>query len=195
MSPAPSEADEAAVADAFNAYRSALLDSDGAGALRVIHPSVFPIYDQSRRLALSGSEAEIRRLGPTGQLNVYVMRATMPPDALRSATPDEIVRLGVEKGLVGLQRTAETTLGDVEVTGDTAYAEVLIPGETSPFGFPFRRHRDTWKLDLKALLEAIEPSLVAVAGQQGKTPEQFVDDLLVTRFGEERAAALHRPPD
>lgn len=192
-SPTSSQADQAAVAAAFTTYRAALLDSDGAAALPVIHPSVFPLYDESRRLALSGSEAEIRRLGPAGQLNVYVMRATMTRDALRSSSPAQIVRLAIDKGLVGEQGTAALTLGDVEVTGDTAYADVLARGRPGPFKFVFRRHGGAWKLDLKALIELSEPALVALAQRRGLTTRQFVDEVLVIRFGKARAAALHRP--
>ena len=144
---------------AFDAYTKAALARDGATASSLVASPVLEFYDQARDAALTGTAAQVRRLPVSQQLTVYSMRGELDPAVLRRSSPEELVEAAVDKGLVGEQGIRNLELGDVDVDGDRASAEVAAGGRTAPFRFMFLREGGQWKIDLLPLLKiATTPS-------------------------------------
>jgi hypothetical protein len=187
-------ADEApAVRAAFETYKKAALAKDGATGVSVLASPILGLYEESRKLALTASEQELSGLQLYKQVTVYMLRGEIDAATLRTATPKDLVKTALDKGLVGEQSITNLSLGEVAVNGDTASAAVLSGGKPAPFKFRFVREDGTWKIDLQPLLELTEPALQEVAKQKNLTPGQLIDQMLAAKYGPAKAAQLRKP--
>jgi len=192
--PAPAAPDDTgAVHKAFETYTKAALAKDGATAQGVLASTVSAYYDKARGLALTGTEADLAAISPTRRLTVYVLRAEVEPGALRDGKPADLVEASFDKGLVGENGITNLALGKVVVTGDKAVAPAVIGGQEAPYDVEFLRERGAWKVDIVPLMELADEGFTAAAKEQGSTVESMVDGILVSKYGPEKAAALHRP--
>jgi hypothetical protein len=193
-SPAPSAVDEtAAVHAAFDTYAKAALAKDGATAEGALADTIAVYYDDVRKQALTGTEETVGALPPAQRMTVYILRAEIEPAVLRDSKPADLVRLSVDKGLVGEQGISNLSLGKVTATGDKAEAEILSGGKVAPFTMKFLREEGAWKLDLAPLMAMADDALTAAAQQQGTTADAMIGTILETKYGAARVAELRQP--
>ncbi len=185
--------DTAAVHKAFETYTKAALAKDGAAAQGVLAGTVSTYYDDARKLALTGTDAQLTAIPPTQRLTVYVLRAEVEPAVLRDGKPEDLLRTSFDKGLVGENGIADLALGKVTVTGDTAVAPAVIGGQDAPYEVEFIRERGAWKVDIVPLMELADEGFTEAAKQQGTTIDSMIDGILVSKYGQEKAAVLHQP--
>jgi hypothetical protein len=124
---------------------------------------------------------------------VYALRRDVDAATLRTAAPQELAKIGVENGLVNEQSAANVKLGKVEVSGDTASAEVLLGGETAPFRHSFVREEGTWKLDPRAMFDLSDTALADIAAKRNLTADQLFEQTMVAKYGAAKVAELHKP--
>jgi hypothetical protein len=185
--------DTGAVHKAFETYTKAAVAKDGATAQGVLAATVSDYYDQARKLALTGTDDQLAKISPTQRLTVYVLRAEIEPAALRDGKPADLLKTSFDKGLVGENGVADLALGKVVVTGDKAVAPAVIGGQEAPYEVEFLRERGAWKVDIVPLMQLADEGFTEAAEQQGSTVEAMVDGILVSKYGPEKAASLHRP--
>ncbi|APU16368.1 MULTISPECIES: hypothetical protein [Actinoalloteichus] len=183
------------VQEAFDIYTEAALARDGERATAVLASPVHRFYDEARHLALSATADELHGLSPTTQITVYVFRAEVDPELLRSGSVTELLTEAFVRGLIGEQAIDSAELGSIEVDGDTASAEVFSDGEEIPYRFQFLREDEVWKVDIGPIVEIADETFTMMAEQQDIPVEQFVEDMLVQQYGPEEAAALANPLD
>ncbi|MFD9736509.1 hypothetical protein [Umezawaea sp. NPDC059074] len=192
--PTPAAPDDTgAVHKAFETYTKAALAKDGATAQGVLASTVSDYYDKARGLALTGTEADLATISPTRRLTVYVLRAEVEPGALRDGKPADLVKASFDKGLVGENGITDLVLGKVVVTGDKAVAPAVIGGQEAPYHVEFLREQGAWKVDIVPLMALADEGFGEAAKNQGSTVESMVDGILVSKYGPEKAAALHQP--
>jgi hypothetical protein len=194
VAPNPAK-DELAVRQSFDRYRTAALEKDGEAALAEIASTVYPFYDQARGDALTASDDQVRGLTVAEQLTIYVLRGSIEPEVLRTATPPELVVAAVEAGLVGEQGVQNTDLGEVEVLGNTASGQVLSNGQPSRLRFSFVREDGRWKLDLLPVLQLANGAFAGLAKEQGTTVNELIDQLLQSLYGPTKARDVRSPVD
>ncbi|MCS7479522.1 hypothetical protein ACFFQW_39475 [Umezawaea endophytica] len=185
--------DTGAVHKAFETYTKAALAKDGATAQGVLADTVSKYYDDARKLALTATDDQLTGISSTQRLTVYVLRAEVEPALLRDGSPADLLRTSFDKGLVGEAGIAELALGKVNVTGDKASAQAVVGGEAAPYTVDFIREQGVWKVDIAPLMTLADEGFAEAAKQQGTTVNAMIDGVLVTKYGPEKAAALHQP--
>ncbi len=192
--PASSAADETpAVRAAFDTYTKAALAKDGATAQAALADTLSAYYDGVRKQALTGTDEQVRALPVSQRLTVYVLRAEIEPAVLRDSTPADLVKLAIDKGLVGEQGITSLALGKVTVSGDKAAAEVTTDGKVAPYKMEFLRQGGAWKLDLAPLMSLADQAFEGAAKQQGATVDEMIDGVLETKYGADRIVELRQP--
>jgi len=185
--------DTGAVHKAFETYTKAALAKDGAAAQGVLADTVSAYYDEARKLALTASDDQLAGVPTTQRLTVYVLRAEVEPAVLRAGTPADLLKTTFDQGLVGENGIAELTLGKVVVSGDKATAQAVVGGKEAPYSVTFLREQGGWKVDIVPLMTLADEGFAEAAKQQGSTVAAMVDGILVTKYGQEKAATLHQP--
>ena len=124
--------EQAAVTAAFEGYRAALVERDGAAALRFLLPSAAAFYEECRVAAIEMPAATLRARGVIFRYTVLDIRHRHTLAQARATSGQAILREAVSDGRVG-SNISQVQTGAVEVRGDRA----LIPAD----GPPHRRVR------------------------------------------------------
>ena len=193
--PASTPTDDAqAIRAVFETCTKGALAKDGAAVVPLLMGNAFKVYDQIRKEALTATEETIVALRPSGRLLAYTMRAELDPALLRSASPKELVKAIIDKGLVGEDSIRDIALGKVRVNNGTSLAEVLVGGrEVEAVFFAFGREDGTWKFDMPALFDIADPALHEAGKQQNLTLDQLFDQVLTVKYGPAKAADVRKP--
>ncbi|NGY63609.1 hypothetical protein G7043_32290 [Lentzea sp. NEAU-D13] len=192
--PASTPADESpAVTAAFETYTKAALAKDGATAVSVVATPVFAYFEDVRKLALTGTEQELAAGKLSTRVTVYTMRGGLDAATLRTGSAQDVVKASIDKGLVGEQGIGNLKLGKVTVSGDTASAEVTSQGQKAPFGLKFVREDGKWKFDMMPVLDMADAAFTGLAKEKNLTPDQLVEQVLVSMYGPAKAAEVRKP--
>ncbi|WP_211294232.1 hypothetical protein [Lentzea kentuckyensis] len=187
-------ADESpAVRAAFETYTKAALAKDGTTAVSVVASPVFAFFDDVRKLALTGTEEELAGGKLSTRVTVYSMRGGLDAATLRTASPKDVVKASIDKGLVGEQGITNLALGEIAVKGDTAFVEVTSRGQKAPFKLKFVREDGTWKFDMMPVMDMADAAFVGLAQEKNLTPDQLVEQVLVAMYGPAKAAEVRKP--
>lgn len=189
----PAADESAAVTAAFETYTKAALAKDGATAVTVVATPVFAYFEDIRKLALTGTEEELAAGKLSTRVTVYGMRAGLDAATLRTGSAQDVVKASIDKGLVGEQGISNLELGKVTVSGDTASAEVTSRGQKTPLKLKFVREDGKWKFDMMPVLDMADAAFVSLAQEKNLTPDQLVDQLLVSMYGPAKAAEVRKP--
>ncbi|MET8762915.1 hypothetical protein [Lentzea sp. NPDC004782] len=185
--------DSQAVLRAFETCMKAVEAKDGAAALPVLTSSTFTTYDQIRQQALTGTEQTLPALGLNGRLLAYAMRGDLDHAMLRTASPQDLAKAIIDKGLVGDDSLRDVALGKLTINNGKALARVTVRGEASTELFGFALEDGAWKFDLPAVAAFSEQALNGLKNQQGLTADQLFDQLLTTKYGPAKAADVRKP--
>ncbi|MGW6932737.1 hypothetical protein ACWGE0_21960 [Lentzea sp. NPDC054927] len=190
---AGSSGESQVVRTAFDTYIKAAVAQDGATAVSVLTESTFRVYDDFRKLALTGTEQEIVALTPGKQIVVYSMRGYLEPEVLRGASPKELVQAAIDEGMAADTSMSSDRLRKFTITGDNALGEVVLPERASPAYLRFARESGTWKFELLSALDIADIALGQVARNQGVTQDELIEQTLVSEYGAAGATEVRKP--
>ncbi|MGW6932724.1 hypothetical protein ACWGE0_21895 [Lentzea sp. NPDC054927] len=191
--PAPAPTDESQVRAAFETYTKAGVAKDGDTAVPVMANSYLAMYDNARKLALTGTEQQVAAVPVSRRGFVYALRRDVDAATLRTASPQELAKISVENGLVNEQAAANVKIGAVTVSGDTASAEVIAKGEVAPYRYSFVREEGAWKLDPKPMFDLADAAMADIAAKKNTTPDQMFEQAMIAKYGAAKVAELHKP--
>lgn len=188
------KADESqAVRAAYAKYTEAAQAKDGATAVTAVASPVFDYFETARKHALTATEEQLAREKLSTRVIVYGLRGGADPAVLRTGTPQDVVKGAIDKGLVSQQSISNIELGDVKVSGDTADVEVIDRGKKAPFGLRFVREDGAWKFDMIPVIELADVVFLSLAQEKNLTPEQLLEQVLVSTHGPAKAAEVRKP--
>lgn len=153
----------------------------------------FGDYDEIRKIALAGTEQEVATLVPTARLLAYMMRGEIDPPTLRGASPDDLVSSVIDLGLISSDTISDITLDHLTIHDGKALGKVLVVRAQTTVFLSFVREDGSWKFHLPSLFDVTDSTLGAVAKQRNLTPDQLIEQTLVTKYGAAKTAELHKP--
>lgn len=185
--------DSQAVGATFETFTKAVRAKDGATAVSVLSSSTFSVYDEIRKVALTGTEQQVAALVPSGRILAYTMRGDMNPALLRTASPSELVKAVIDQGLVSEDSISAITLGDLTINDGKALAKVRAARAQTTVFLSFLREDGEWKFNLPSLFDFTDATLGAIAKQKNLTHAQMIDEVLLTKYGQAKAAEVRKP--
>jgi hypothetical protein len=188
-----SEDEISAVRAAFDSYTKAALAKNGIAAEDLLAETIGGYYETARKMALTGSTEQVAALPLAQRLTVYVLRGKMDAAMLRGSTSADVVRAAFDLGLISENGVSKLALGEVAVDGGTASAAMTSNGKVGPYKMRFLKENGRWKVDLLPMLTMADETFAGLAEQQGVTPDELIDQLLVSMFGQEKALVVQQP--
>ncbi|MEV6237825.1 hypothetical protein [Lentzea sp. NPDC051838] len=185
--------DSQAISAAFETFSKAALARDGATAASLLSSSTFSTYDEIRKVALTGTEQQVATLVPSGQIFTYTMRGDLDPAVLRTASPHDLVKAALDRGLVSEDTISAITLGGLTVNDGKALGKVRVARAQTTVFLSFLREDGAWKVELPSLFDFTNATLGATAKEKNLTHVQVIDEMLIAKYGPEKAAEVRKP--
>jgi hypothetical protein len=184
----------AAVERAFAAYKAALENRDGPGAVSVVSSNSLAYYDRMRKLALSATKGELDELEGTERMLVLGLRHQAPIDLLESGSPADLLAYAVNAALVSDTAVAKTELGEVTIQGDLARCWIVVDGQPTRGVLQFALEDGGWKFDLEFAMRSSAGWIAALARQSGLSENEVVFELLSRGSGKPVGPDIWNPP-
>lgn len=185
--------DEKAIHAAFETFQKAAATKDGDTAVSVLTSKSFSVYDDIRKIALTGTEQEVASLVPSARLLAYTMRGDIDPPTLRGASPKDLASAAIELGLVSSDSVNNITVNDLTIHDGKALGKVLVVRAQTTDFLSFLREEGSWRFHSPSLFDVTDSMLGAVAKQRNLTHDQLIEQTLVAKYGHAKTAELHKP--
>jgi hypothetical protein len=197
-----SEGDERAVRETFEAYKQALLQRQGARASALVDRATWDYWGELRRLALSGSEEELRQRPFIERLLVVSLRHELSVEELRQMDLEAMLGRAIEAGWIAPASIAQLEMGEVRLEGDRASGQAL----TRTFGDPpslqpveglryeFVREEDEWHFAFASLVAGLDRLLGDFAAQLGADEDDLIFSLVESFSGRTVLPEVWQPP-
>lgn len=166
----------------FQAYKTALLEGDGAAAARLVDVATLDYFEAIKRVGLEGSEDELRQRPFVDRLLVITMRHQLEPAELEEMDLEDLLRHAIEEGWIGRQSIRQLDIGKVELEGDEASAPALTSGVETPtqdgaepaLRYEFVREDGEWKFRFHSLVASLNEIIASLTAQMGTDEDALI---------------------
>ena len=166
------------IRECFDRYKEALLNKRGEEAVDLIDSSTLRYYASMKDAALNAKQQEVRNMTLVDKLNVLGFRHQIGAGQLQRLSERELFVSLVDQGWVVPEGFADSGLGQINISGDTADGEFLSGGQGTQFKFRFVKEGGVWRMDLTAQLSTVDQAMRAVFLQTDMREATFIDRML-----------------
>ena len=181
------------VQHAFDAYKQAILSTDGAKSAKHIAQRTFDEYQQYVDWALQADRNTLEGLSAINKMQVFLMKHRIPKDEWRNMTGKKVFIYAVDHDWIGKQQTITTMISDIQVSGTRATAAVIIGKKKAPNRFHFTNEDGFWKFDLTQTLRDTDFILRSQIKQSGMTEDEFMFRIIESISGTKVTDSIWEP--
>ena len=186
--------DEAAVRATFEAYRQALMAGDGETAAALVDRDTGAYFGELKRLALEGSEEEVRQRTFVDRLLVVAFRHQFASEELAAMQLADVVVRATEIGWINSTAIEQLAVGEVRIEGNEATAaartrasleDPSLAGGMDELAYRFVNEGGQWKFRFSALVSSIDEVMRDLAAQLGTDEDDLIFTLVESLTGVE----------
>lgn len=181
------------VLEAFESYRSALLEQNGEAAVEHVAAATIEMYQEHRDMAVSGSEKTVKELSMINRMQVLLIRHRLDPKLLKEMDGKALFVHAVNQNWIGKNSVLRLNLQDVVVRGTRASAKATLDGQTGADRFYFVKEEDRWKLDLVRVFQNSDQVLQRKAREKGMEENEFLFSVITSLSGRRASDTIWRP--
>lgn len=193
--PREPERTPAAVKQAFDSYKSAILNDKGADAAECVDRQTLDWYEDTRRWALTATRAQLAELSLFNRLQAVLVRHRVARAELEKMDGRKLFVHAVENGWVGKSSVSGLEIGEVSITGAFAAGTVVKEGRPTNLKFQFVIEAGRWRLKLLPVMKQAEPALRAQIKRAGLTEDGYILQVAETVSGRKPAPTIWDPPE
>ena len=186
-------ADERSIHACFDAYKRAVLESDGESAVEQVTKGTIEYYANVLDLVFEASAEKTRALPLVDRITVLLIRARVEPERLRQMDGRQLFIYAIDHGMVGKSSVIRSDLGDVAISGDYAIGDALSAGKRSGIQWRFYREGGRWRMDVTSVMTAANIALLQVIRDSGEEENQFVQKLVAMTLGRDPGEDIWEP--
>lgn len=166
--------DVADIQHTFDAYKAAILSTDGSAAVRQIAQPTLNEYQNYIDWCLHADRETLQSLSALNKMQVFLLKHRIPADELKQMNGEKAFVYAVDHDWIGKEGTAVTTIADIQVSGDTASAATQVNGRKQSIRFNFVKENGRWKLDLTKTLQDTDALLGFQISQAGVPENEYI---------------------
>jgi hypothetical protein len=186
---------ERAVEQVFEAYRSAILDSEGNVAADLVTEETWTYYRGLADRALTADRTALKQEHVVDRIGILLLRQDLSPDRLQSMTGRELFAHGVDRGWVSKHSTLRIRLTNYRVDGNSATAQMVgRNGEASDVTVEFLEQEGRWRFDVAQMIAATRPAMKLAIQLSGMTEEDLVNKAIEDGTGRKPGPEIWSPP-
>lgn len=146
---ATAQFNESSIREAFEQYRTALINKDGESALGIIYSLHVEWYEQLLTDALNLEYSELNSLELIQKFLILRLRHEFSQEELQSLKGEDVIIISVERGWLGLANIEQLEISEIDVGLSPGDAFVTFEGLPPSAGILFIREGGRhWKVSL-----------------------------------------------
>ncbi len=171
--------------------------SDGNGILGIFTQSSFTNNDKLIKLALEGTEAQVKALHMCDRIEVLRMRLRATREELSKLRGQEYTRFATSRGWYVMppaeRATATLDRFRFNAAGDEAWAYLVHDGERSDTKIHFIKEGGLWRYDEPEAMIAYSRDCQRAARVEGMSENQYILMMLEEETGKEVPETVWQP--
>ena len=170
--------EDKAVRNSFDNYKNAILNDNGAEAVKHVSERTIRYYDAILDHVKNSDSAKVDSLSILDKLMVFSLRHRSTRNEILTFNGRSLFVYAIKSGMVGKNSVANLTIGEVTIDNNTAKGQIESHGNKSPMSFDFYKEGEGWKVDLTSIFPMSVSAFQKMAENAGETENQFLFSLL-----------------
>jgi len=189
------EGDSNKVVTAFNTYKQAVIAQKGQDAVSVVNRKTLDYFGQMLNHVLRSSKGDVQKLRTADKFLVLRSRHQIKAEELKKMSAADFIALGIDKGWTTKESAMNLELGQVDVVGDTAKAELIVSGKKAPpaMAYVFSKESGKWKLDMLPMMVRADQMFKQMIRQNEVKEDEFIFDLIESLSGTKVSQSVWNP--
>lgn len=158
-------------------YANAVENGRGGDAVKLASADTIRHFDMLGDLALHGGKG-MHNLTLYDEVSVYYLRYEYEEDALNRFSGHDIMKILVNKGLVGIPDMNGFSLEDVRIDDDEAWGELFTNEPNTSYRIAFELEGGKWKVDNETLGKSRDNVLIRRMMTYSGSRDEILDELL-----------------
>lgn len=185
--------EEALVKEAFNHYKSSILNEKGEEAVKYVNSKTIAYYDEILRKVKNADSAEVNALSVLDKLMVFSVRHRTSRADILSFDGKALLVYAIKSGMVGKSSVINLSVGEIKTGGNYANGVVVTNGKATPLSFGFTKENGQWKIDLTSILPASAAAFEAMVKDSGQEENEFFFSILNILTGKTPGPEIWKP--
>lgn len=183
-----------AVRKTFQDFRAAVLNKDGALAIKQVDAGTVKYYGKILDWTWYADTAIIDTLNVFDRLAVLNLRHRVTKDRLlQLRDAKDLIKLSIDSGYLSENSVKDFEIGDVELKGNVALGQARVNGKDFNLVFKFIKEQETWKLQLAETLLMARKGMEKDMERQRKGVNEYVWTYLILESGKNVAPEIIEP--
>lgn len=185
--------EEALVKEAFNHYKSSILNEKGEEAVKYVNSKTIAYYDEILRKVKNADSAEVNALSVLDKLMIFSVRHRTSRTDILSFDGKALLVYAIKSGMVGKSSVINLSVGEIKTDGNYANGVVVTNGKATPLSFGFTKENGQWKIDLTSILPASAAAFEAMVKDSGQEENEFFFSILNILTGKTPGPEIWKP--
>ncbi len=187
------QSQEDLVKEAFNNYKSSILNDKGEDAVNYLDTNTIKYYDKISELVKNADRKKITSLSLMDKLMVILIRHTVTKEDIFSFDGRKLLIYAIKNGMVGKDSVMNNSIGEVSVNENFAKGEMLMNGKKSSIYFHFYKENGVWKVDLTSIFDVSNMAFKKMVEESGQTEDDFIFLIIESSSGKKPDSSVWEP--
>lgn len=170
--------EEPKVRNAFESYKSAILNDRATDALNSVDSNTRAYYTTLLRHVKKSDSVTISSLPLLDKLSILMLRAVASKEEILEMKGTDAFLYAIENGMVGKNSVMNVSIGKVQINADFATGEFIHDGKPTDISFHFRKERGAWRVDLTSIFQVSTGAFKNMIKESGKSEHIFLFEIL-----------------
>jgi hypothetical protein len=188
------EAEQAAVRQCFNDYKSAALGDDYPQLIQLVDSTHSLVYYQEMLHHILYSRPEtVDSLNIFDKLTVLLIRQQAEVDDLKDYQAKDLLIYTFKSGMVGKETLESNTLGEVLIKKQNAQGRLLVNTLKTPAFYQFYKVEGTWRIDITSIFPQSASAFKQMAARNKVNENTYILSLIESISGSAAEPSLWEP--
>lgn len=170
--------EEKVVRDAFDGYKSNILNDKGKEAAKYVDSRTIAYYNDIAQKCRTADSASVRALNIMDKLMVFSIRHRAEASDIKSFDGTGLLVYAINSGMVGKSSVVNNSIGEVTIEKDFAKGQLVVSGTETPIYFHFYQEGGDWKVDLTSIFEMSTMAFDQMVKGSGQDENEFLFSVL-----------------
>lgn len=185
-----------AVRKTFQNFRTAVLNKDGALAVKQLDSTTLKYYGHILELTWYADHEIIDTLNAFDRMAVLNLRHRVSRDRLlQLKDAKELIKLNIDSGYISENSVKNFELGNIDLKSkeDFAIGQAKVDGKDIDLTFKFIRENNIWKLQLTEMLKMARKGIEQDIKKRQKSENEYIWTYLILETGRNVAPDIIEP--
>jgi hypothetical protein len=184
---------EELVQEAYNNYKSAILNDKGEEAVNYVDSRTIKYYGDILETVKSADKARINSLSLLDKLMVLIIRHKVPKEDILSFDGKQLLIFAIKNGMVGKSSVSNNSIGEVIIDKEFAKGQYISNGKTTNVSLHFYKEEGQWKIDLTSIFGIANLAFKQMIDKSGEDEDVVIFSVLESMTGKKPTEEIWQP--